>query len=409
MVQQHQFARQILDVRLHLLPRLLPCGYIAQFIQFRFVLAVAAARILHDLVQVLHEYVELAALIVGDLDVVALDALVFLAGNAAVDAQAVLLVHDVVANGQLGQVADLLSFILRLLPLHAALLPHHITLGDQHELHLRVRKAAMQASDRHADLARVDLFRRRLFKVRQQILLRELVRKSHGPRLGTAQKHDAELLFMIFCEILKQDLLSVFIGMDGLHMEGDRMVNETARRRIQRAHADRRRPVQPPLHRFFLMQKPRLSRKEVALLQTVFHTLQIFRFDPRGALADQLRLVDDPLYIRLFEEVREMQFLRQEERDVGIHLGECRQVLHLLDEPQRVVTRRRSGRRRIGLLLNRRQALLHLLLAQHIFGRGKDPRFLQRQDRPLALGVKTAKRVDLIAPELHSDGIFRGQ
>ena len=140
-VELDQVERQLLD-------RLLDLGLLP--LPLRAAQAVDArggalrADVLLDAVELVGGHVELVAALILDEQIVAVGALAAQAHGALIYADAVRLVHDVVADLQVGERRDLLARLL--LARARALLRHaeDVPVGDDHQLQLRVLKAVRQ-------------------------------------------------------------------------------------------------------------------------------------------------------------------------------------------------------------------------------------------------------------------------
>ena len=159
-IELHEVTRDLLHRMLHTRAGLRPLRA-AEFIQLR--LRRLRARVLLDTLEPGRRQVEIAAVAVLDFDVVLRHALALDALDAAVDTDAVVLMHHVIADTQLAQLRDVLAVELLLLPLllDRVRVAEHVALGEQHEALRRKLVARVQYTEHHHDgTARLRLMRR---------------------------------------------------------------------------------------------------------------------------------------------------------------------------------------------------------------------------------------------------------
>ena len=149
-IELHEVTRDLLHRMLHTRAGLRPLRA-AEFIQLR--LRRLRARVLLDTLEPGRRQVEIAAVAVLDFDVVLRHALALDALDAAVDTDAVVLMHHVIADTQLAQLRDVLAVELLLLPLllNRVRVAEHVALGEQHKALRRELVARVQHAEHHHD------------------------------------------------------------------------------------------------------------------------------------------------------------------------------------------------------------------------------------------------------------------
>ena len=168
-IQLDQFLRNILhmsfDTRAHFLPL-----RAAKLVQLD-TCAILAGQ-LTDTVELFHRHEQFAALCILDTDIVLHASIGFHLVDTAVDSDTVILMYDIIANGNIRESGDLLTSIFRqFLPFFQFLRGKYIALCDHKQMALRDLKPRLHSSDTDAHLARFERLFPVLGKVRHDIVI----------------------------------------------------------------------------------------------------------------------------------------------------------------------------------------------------------------------------------------------
>ena len=211
-VEPDQFFRDIINRFCHPGLRFLPFGAV-QLVELRF--SGLAVRVFLDQVQLGRGQVQVPAVGVLDLDIVLAAAFPDDVLQAAVYADAVALVDDVVAVLQFGERDQLLTvvFLFLLPPGHG--LSEHVGFRDQDVFDPRIDESLPQASADDLRLSGLQRFFRAFVRaVRTDLVLPQVLRQTGSTGAGRRQHRDAVALPLVSQDIRDQHLEAVLIAAD---------------------------------------------------------------------------------------------------------------------------------------------------------------------------------------------------